>query len=238
MDINQYVCSDVVPAELGDPYRTTWYHGTKHSQRFDDWKFPPPTHGRHDVAHSGLFFTSELDYAKAAGKRICTVTLNPGTRLITPAVNCQGSSDLRHALRDSHPLAQHCIWLSDDQIWRDAWSTGDVMRHAIDNRRGDSVALLAETLADNMAKVQAQFNLKLSGDRLRKLAGQNLTRGWIEKIVRVAAGLGYQAIQGAEIDRWSGPGKRPVARPWLAVTERSAISSPAWLTREQYNSLG
>ncbi|MCY1529022.1 hypothetical protein D9M68_641460 [compost metagenome] len=190
------------------------------------------------MAHSGLFFTSDLDYAKAAGKRLCTVTLNPGTRLVAPAKNCQGSSELRLALRDSHPLAQHCIWLVDDQLWRDAWSTGDVMRYAIDNWRGDSVEFMAMTLASNMARLQELFNSRLSSDQLKKAASQNLTRGWIEQIVKVAAGLGYQAIQGAEIDRWSGSGKKPVARPWLAVTERSAISSPAWLTREQYSSLG
>lgn len=237
MDIHQDGCSDVVAAELGDPYRTTWYHGTKHSRRFNDWELPPPTQGRRDVPHSGLFFTSDLDYAKAAGPRICTVTLQTGTRLLAPSIDCQGSTDLRVALGASHPLAAHCVWLEDDQIWREAWGTGDVMRFAIDNRRPESRQLFIETTVANYAKLNAQFNSSLDDAALKKMAGLSWTRGWIELIVKAAAGLGYQAIQGAEIDRWSHPGSVPRARPWLAVTDKSVISSPSWLTREQYNSL-
>lgn len=229
MNFLQYGCTDVIQTPVENPISATWYHGTKSEPRFDQWICPPPPQDPLVVAHSALFFTSDLDFAKSAGENVCTVALSGNAKLLVPAVESTGSRKLRRALRESDRLSEHCIWLTDEKLWRQAWSTGDVMRFAFDNRRADSVAHYGAIMNFHMRQLREALTPTPPDELLSKIVRHNLTRGWIEKIVSVARSLGYQAIQGAEIDRWTEPGRRPVARPWLAVTDKSAISPPTWI---------
>lgn len=218
----------ITPITLTDPFNTTWYHGTDTNQ-FETWKLPPPRRSPADIAHTGLFFAADRDFAKRAGQNVCSVTLVPHTKLLAPAKRGAESTALRKAVINSHPLAQYCQCLANDVSWTTAWSTGEVMRFNYDQNNSKAVQAIGEMLAASAAGLKNTINAQVSDELLMKAAQHNFTRGWIEQLVREAKKLGYQAIQGAEIDKWSFPESPPIAQPWLVVMDGSVITAPAWL---------
>lgn len=210
-----------------DPVSVTWYHGTK--QKFNTWKCPPPQRSPADVAHTALFFTTHRAFAEGAGNHICAVQIATEAKIITPVHGGDASTLLRVQLLKSHPLSQHCIWLQDDNSWRDAWSTGEVMRFAYDRRASQAalaVGAAVATIARNLKKIIAT---PLPEHLIMTHANQCLTRGWIEQIVSEAKKMGYQAIHGAEMDRCPESVSGYVAQPWLAVMDQSVITPPKWI---------
>jgi hypothetical protein len=216
------------PLALTDPFTTTWYHGTK-SMKFKTWQCPPPAPSPADVEHSALFFTANRAFAEGAGQTICTVQLTPGTKVISPALGGTQGTALRKNLIQSNPIAAHCQWLADDSNWITAWSTGEIMRFAYDARDSKAVLEIAKALASVAANLKRIIATPVSEKVIMDQAVMCLTRGWIEQIVREAGKLGFQAIQGAETDRWGNPAAAPVAQPWLAVMDLSAMSPPNWI---------
>lgn len=218
----------VTPILLTDPFKTTWYHGSN-AKPFTDWLCPPPPPSPADVSHTGLFFTADEDFAKGAGKNVCTIKLSEDTKFIVPAQGDARSTAFRQTVFNSNPLAANCKWLDNDAVWAAAWSTGEVLRFSYD--AGDPKAVLAVSKA--LASVVGNLKKIIRGSVPEKVvidqAMTCLTRGWIEQLVLEAKRLGYQAIQGAEIDRWSATSSTPLAQSWLAVMDKSVISAPTWL---------
>lgn len=84
--------------------------------------------------------------------------------------------------------------------------------------------LVLEQLVKRSAAAYKQLGFP---DVAAEIAGkQALTRGWIEELVKAARSLGFDALQGHEIDRHSGGA--PIARPWLAVFRADVLDAPAW----------
>lgn len=217
----------VDPLILTDPFKTTWYHGTK-AEPFCKWQCPPPRPGPGDVPHSGLFFTAELVYARGAGSNVCTARLNHKTNLIVPVRGDAPSTGFRSAVARSSPIAAYCEWLTNDAVWTSAWATGEVMRFSYDRTDARAVHAISKALGSISANLKRMIVSPITEDEVTRHASICLTRGWIEQLVIVARSLGYQAIQGAEIDQWADPDTKAVARPWLAVMDATVISEPCW----------
>jgi len=198
--------------------RGPWLHGT--DAPFDQWAVPPPKK-RDDplsVPHSAVFLTKHEDYAAGAGGRICEASLEPGASVLVAGIPSQASEALRLALR-RRPVVGSCWWLRNETTWLGSWRSGDVMRFA-----ADTDALQA--LVSRGASMLRQIAPDLPPEALVMGAQHNMTRGWIEEIVKAARALGFDALQGHEIDRHAGP--QPIARPWLAVFKADALSAPVW----------
>lgn len=217
----------VTPLLLTDPFNTNWYHGTN-TTPFTKWQCPPPNPTPADVPHSGLFFTADHGFAKNVGNSICTIKLSSNARLIVPTHGGAVSTAFRNAVIKSNPIAAYCHWLTSDSVWTAAWSTGEVMRFSWDTGNHKAALEISKALAITAANIKKIIITPVSDDVVMKQAMLCLTRGWIEQLVREAKKLGYQAIQGAEIDRWSVPNSVPVAQPWLAVMDGCVITAPAW----------
>jgi hypothetical protein len=139
------------------------------------------------------------------------------------------STAFRQAVAKSNTLATKCQWLTDDAVWSTAWSTGEVMRFSYNSNDPNAVLAISAALASIAVKLKKITRGSVSDEVVRDHAITCLTRGWIEQLVREAQKLGYQAIQGAEIDRWITSSPTSIAQPWLAVMDKSVIGPPTWL---------
>lgn len=211
-----------------NPANLVWYHGTKNEQ-FREWSVPPPRRNPIEVAHSGLFFTQDLDYAKGTGGNVCKVQIQEATKIIAPAQGGSASVGLRMAIIQRSRHYAHCHWLRDDVTWTNAWKTGDVMRFAFKTDDPAANAEVAKTMLADVQRMKALVIKPLKEEIFYEQAQLNLTRDWIEVLVLEAKKLGYKALLGAEIDQWTNPRAAPVTRSWLAVLDKSAISAPTWI---------
>lgn len=198
--------------------RGPWLHGT--DTPFDRWSVPPPRKNGEELAvpHTAVFLTKHEDYAAAAGGRICEASLEPQAKVLVAGLPSKASEALRLALR-RHQVVAPCWWLRNEATWLESWRSGDVMRFAADT---DHLQALVSRSASMLQKVAPD----LPPEALVNGAQHNITRGWIEEIVKAARALGFDALQGHEIDRHAGP--QPIARPWLAVFNADALSAPVW----------
>lgn len=211
-----------------NPYNAAWYHGTK-NQKFMEWSVPPPRRNPIEVAHSGLFFTQDLDYAEGTGGNVCKVQIKEATKVIAPAQGGSASEVLRTAIIQRKRHYAHCHWLSDGATWTDAWNTGEVMRFAFDTHDPVATTEVAKTILTDVQRIKTLVKKPLEEKSFHEQAQLNLTRDWIEVMVLEAKKLGYQALIGAEIDQWTNRHAAPVSRSWLAVMDKSAISAPTWI---------
>ncbi len=198
--------------------RGPWLHGTNNS--FEHWLVPPPKKfcDRLTTPHSAVFLTKHKDFAAGAGAQICSAFLTPQAKVVVPEVESPASEQLRRALL-SKPVLNRCDWLRSDAVWRKSWNTGEVMRFA-----ADPIVLLC--LVNRGAKLLSEAFPKLPQGEILQVAKHNVTRGWIEEILIVAHALGFDALQGHEID--SRPGAVKISRPWLAVLNSHSLSEPVW----------
>jgi hypothetical protein len=202
------------------PDRGPWLHGTK--TKFDTWTVPPPKKFEDPlaVAHSAVFFTKHHAFAADVGHLICTSYLNPDALVLNPCVPSQASDELRMLLLKQMDVRE-CYWLRDEITWRHSWITGDVMRFASTNKRfNDTLLISAMTQLKRIAP-------NLSPAQLSDRAGHNITRGWIEEIIKAARTFGFDALQGHEIDRHTSAAP-PLSRPWMAVFNSSCLTAPVW----------
>lgn len=166
------------------------------------------------VPHSGIFFTRDLDAARDAGPNVCSVRLTDQAKILDATVESADAERLR-SLVMRNDLAKMCIYTRTSQAWTTAWRSGEVLRFASDDPRF-MLHLAGNAVQYKGATPEVQL----------KIAQHNLTRGWIEHIVKSAAQLGFNALNGFEIDRHSG--HTPQAVSWLAVTDAKAVTAPAW----------
>lgn len=208
---------------LESPY---WYHGT--SQLFDSWQCPPPQKPGDEplVAHKGLFFTSNIDFATGAGSRLARVSLKSHANILDATANYKAAEQLRVKIKDLELLSQTLNVQHD--FWHQHWKTGHVLRAAFTN------PLLQIQFSNQINALAKEYEIPLvAADFIFK---QNMTRGLIEVICTATRIMRYDGIFGYEIDRQSKPGK-DIAQPWLAVFNTDAISAPEWLNSYHENHL-
>lgn len=206
-----------------------WYHGTDAS-KFHSWGLPAPAKEVLLPRSPALFFTQDIEYARGSGGHICEVTLSSGARVLQPGSGGQGSDALRISLGNDQIYGQ-CQHLVSRQLWEYGWQSGDVMRYSF------SQAVLQALIQRNLVKlvplIMAAGYPVPSQDVLHQCAVQYTTREWIDLICEHAKRLGYQALIGAEVDRWYGPNKKvampPKARSWMAVLDTCVITPPHWI---------
>jgi len=194
-----------------------WFHGTE--QDFDAWIIPPPPKSGQKflVPHTAIFFTSDLDFAKGAGKKIAKVSISSSSRILDTTANYEASERLRLSL-GKHPIASRTLNVQHD-FWHGGWKTGDVLRMTYSD---PSLEVHLQQMVLNLSQ---QTGLPI--EAAREATHLNCSRGLIELICTSAKKLGFDAIFGHEVDRHSFENKI-VAQPWLAVLSKGVASNPEW----------
>ncbi|MFQ2108818.1 hypothetical protein [Aeromonas sp. Marseille-Q5825] len=195
-----------------------WFHGTE--QYFDTWIIPPPPKPREIllVPHTAIFFTSDMNFAKGAGKRIAKVSISSHSKILDTTANYAASENLRLSLRQ-HQIASRTLNIQHD-FWHDGWKTGDVLRMTY------SDPTLETHLQQMVVNLSRQLDLPIEAANV--VVQLNASRGLIELICTSAKKLGFDAIYGHEVDRHSIEGK-VIAQPWLAVLSKGVSSNPEWV---------
>lgn len=202
-----------------DPLNELWYHGT--NIYFNEWQIPPPPKpGEHlAVPHTAMFFTAHLDYAEGAGSGLCTARLRASARVLDATKPSVESEALRCEVL-KNKLASFSVFVNSSTRWTEGWITGDTLRFAFDDPEAMTyIGSNALELVKNGISREDAINL----------VQHNLTRGLIELICTSARKLKFDAIYGHEVDRHSGLGK--MARPWLAVLKKDALTQMQWLRK-------
>lgn len=217
--------------QMAAPYSAAqpWYHGTD-SGKFSAWQLPAPPKDPVTPASPAIYFTQDEGYARGAGKNLCVVTLASDAKTLVPAQGGVDSHSLRAKL-SADPEYGWCVHLANDQAWRDAWATGEVMRLHFSSSHTPSSMFASKASQLRVKLNSAGFN-NVPDNKLMEVTMQFVTREWIDRIALSAKELGYQALIGCEVDRWYGkPGQvmPPVARSWMALLDTSAVTSPTWI---------
>lgn len=195
-----------------------WYHGT--TQQYDTWKCPPPKKPGDEplVAHSGLFFTSNIDFARGAGHSVARTTLSSNAKILDATANYDATEQLRTLIKDLELVSQTVNVQHD--YWHQHWKTGKVLR------AGFSDPFLMMHFMNQTEGLAQELDIPLHvADFIFK---QNITRGFIEVICKAARSMGYDGLFGYEVDKHSGSGNE-IAQPWLAIFRKEVLSSPDWL---------
>jgi len=198
-------------------FNCPWYHGT--DATFDSWVIPPPPKPGQgaQVPHKALFFSSDMKFAGAAGRRLCATELLPHAKVLDATWPGPESEMLRQRVVKNR-LAMLSVHMASERAWRDAWRTGEVLRFSFTDTR--AVVPLAQS-AMKLVK------MGMPKEAAMALTQHNTTRGLIELICTEAHQLGFDALAGFEVDTTS-KGVR-VPRPWLAVFDASAIKPVEWI---------
>lgn len=204
---------------MSNPFEALWFHGT--DTFFETWMVPPPPKPGEGLAvpHTALFFTTHEDFAAAAGSGLCTARLCATARVLDATQPSADSEALRRQVA-KNSLASAGINISDSKRWTKGWNTGDTLRFAFTDPK------VLMNLASFATALERQG---LSTEQAAIVAQHNLTRGLIELICTEAHKLGFDAVFGHEVDRHSGAAK--VARPWLAVLNKKAITPIEWVRK-------
>ncbi|MFQ2468542.1 hypothetical protein ACK312_09590 [Aeromonas caviae] len=207
--------SDELKEKLNLP---CWFHGTE--QDFDTWIIPPPPKSGEIllIPHTAIFFTSDIDFAKGAGKKIANVSISSHSKILDTTANYEASENLRLSL-SQHPIASRTLNIRHN-FWHNGWKTGDVLRMTY------SDPALETHLQQMVVNLSRQSGL--SKEAASVVIQLNSSRGLIELICTSAKKLGFDAIFGHEVDRHSVEGK-VIARPWLAVLSKGVTSNPEWV---------
>lgn len=211
--------SNSLSAELGSMLdQPCWYHGT--DQQFDRWVLPPPIKPgmEHQVPHTALFFTSNIDFANGAGSKVASVSFSSKYKILDATSNYSACEKLRLEVI-KNDIAARTQNVQHD-YWHSGWKTGDILRMAFTD---PNLFHHLEYLADRHVK---EFNM--SPEEASACVMHNCSRGLIELICVSAKQLGYDALYGHEVDRHSVKNQK-IAQPWLAVFNVSAISQPHWI---------
>ncbi|HHP0346901.1 hypothetical protein [Acinetobacter baumannii] len=192
-----------------------WLHGT--DSKFNNWQLPPPFDTTKLVKHSGIFFTSNIDFAQAAGKNIAEVKIKENSKILNTLEDKYASEELRTKLCKNAFF--DALLNSKKDIWHNGWQDGSVLRPIIQEN----------TFAAYKYTKRYKSNLTKYGPDSAKFAtGHELTRELIELICSGAKDMGFDGIYGHEIDRWTND-KKIVAQPWLCIFNENCITEPNWL---------
>lgn len=202
-----------------NPYNEVWYHGT--DANFTELQIPPPPKPNEPmlVRHTAMFFTTHIDYAKAAGRRLCITRIHPSSRILDATKPSSEAEALRCEVA-KNKLAALSVYVRDRAYWTEGWKSGDTLRFAFDNPMA---------LQMIMANVETLIRAGMSRETAMLVTQHNVTRGLIELICVSAKALGFDAIVGHEIDRHNDNGQ-VIARPWLAVLNATALAPVEWRT--------
>lgn len=195
--------------------KTTWFHGSP--SKFDAWQVPPPQKDEFTAGHNALFFTSNLEFAMAAGKNVAEVSLTEQSIILDTERDYQNCEKLR--LRLANLKFPSLLQNTQHDYWHAGWITGDVLRMAATD---DAMAILNQKIQQGIA------SKGWPKDFSEKYVFHNATRIFIDQICVEAANIGFNVIVGNEVDRHTSPGRK-VAQPWLAVMDKCAITQPTWL---------
>ncbi len=192
-----------------------WYHGT--SSRFQSWQIPPPRKDPFLVPHSAIFLTTEKDFASGAGTEISVSSIVLNANILDCTLKSDDLEKLR--LKASQHPTNNLFENFRKEHWYDGWITGDVLRPTANAAGINYLKSLIPQQADRAG---------VSIEDAWTMIQYNATRGLIEHICQCAASLGFDGIFGNEVDRHS-TSTQKLARPWLAIFNSSAISTPRWL---------
>lgn len=212
--ISTNVVSDNLKEKLGIP---CWFHGT--DQTFHSWTFPPPKKPGENllVPHTALFFTTNFEFAKEAGRNVARVALSSDCRVLDATENYSASERLRAEVKKNEIAARTLN--VDHDYWHHGWKTGDVLRMAYND------PVLSNHLNKIIADHSTKFGLPI--EAASTIVQHNSARGLIELICVSAKKLGFDALFGHEVDRHSIQGE-VIAQPWLAVLEKGVVTDPVW----------
>ncbi|WP_156370474.1 hypothetical protein [Acidovorax sp. Leaf84] len=206
-----------------------WFHGTN-SPNFSAWQIPAPPKDEITPPSPAVFFTQDREYAGGAGKNLCTAMLMSSANVLVPASGGAESENLRNKLRSDSEYG-FCVHVSSQQLWEEAWKTGDVMRLHFNSTQAPQSLLSAKATLVG-AKLRSAGYKSVPQDALMKVTMQYITREWIDRISVSAQQLGHHALIGCEVDRWYGGATQPmppIARSWMALLDSGAASPPNWI---------
>lgn len=198
-------------------FNKRWFHGT--NDNFHEWQSPPPQNVSKGVPHSGIFFTTNIDFAKAAGKNLAEIEIKESSNILDTISNSEKSEELRQRLVKNNNLFAS-MHNSHKDKWHSGWKDGSVLRPMIQ----------INTLADTQYKNFLSHNTKEYGAEAAKLlTGHQFTRGLIEIICKEAKLMSFDGIYGHEIDRWN-KHNQVISQPWLCIFNKKIISQPNWIS--------
>lgn len=203
---------------MGNILDLKWYHGTN-SEKFDHWQFPPPPQSPElQVQHTGIYFTTNLNFAKDAGNNIAEIKINIKAKILDTISDYKTSEKLRVYLKETNPLIASLDNINEE-IWHNGWKDGSVLRPRI---------VFGSMIARQYEKNISKYSKEYGRENAIKIVGQLYTRGLIETISKGAKDLGFDGIYGNEIDRWSSSNE-VLAQPWLCIFNKESITPPHWL---------
>lgn len=211
--------------------KTNWYHGTK-SDCFENWLIPPPSIPDEPSIHKGIFFTSNIEYAKFVGKNIAQISLNKEIKILNTVHDKKNTENLRNSI-----IAKNSIFTPlhnfEYDYWHEGWRSGDVLRMDGTGKEEECIELRYEI--DKLKQKYMDELPQFSEEYVLRISNQLMTRRYIETICQEAKQLEFDAIFGYEVDRHSIHGIKQ-AQPWLCIFDNSKISKPTWLPYSDPNS--
>ncbi|WP_206109625.1 SEC-C metal-binding domain-containing protein [Rheinheimera aquimaris] len=215
LGVGNLILSEELKGMLDTP---CWYHGS--DQKFNKWEIPPPEKPNEPllVAHTALFFTSNLSYAEKAGKNIAGSSLSSKAKILDTTANYDACEKLRIEF-SKHPVASRTYNANHD-FWHEGWRTGHVLRMAYND---PAMEIHLQQMAHDLTE---QTGLPLEATLV--IIQHNSSRGLIELICNSAQKLGFDALYGHEVDRHSDANK-VIAQPILAVLSKGIMSEPDWV---------
>lgn len=196
-------------------FNSQWFHGTDIDQ-FNEWQIPPPFKKQNIIAHSGIYFTTNKEFAEAAGSHIAEVKIYKNANILNTLTDLKTSEKLRKELC-KHQLFKSLI-NSKLEIWENGWKDGSILRPLVQQN----------TFAEHQYMSYLAHYTKYYPHDPKFAAGQHLTRELIELISAGAKSMGFDGIYGHEIDRWN-KNNKVIAQPWLCIFNKLIISQPKWL---------
>lgn len=197
-------------------FNTQWYHGTDVDQ-FNEWQIPPPFYKQKIIAHKGIYFTTNKEFAEAVGPNIAAVKIDRNAKILNTLTDLKMSEKLRKELCKQQLFKS--LENSKQYYWINGWKDGSILRPAF----------LPNTFAEHQYISYFAYYTKHHPTTDPKFAaGQHLTRELIEIISAGAKSMGFDGIYGHEIDRWN-KNKQVIAVPWLCILNKEIISQPKWI---------
>ena len=196
-----------------------WLHGT--AAHFEAWTFPPPSKDKYLESHSAVFLTKDLNFALGAGSNVCQSHVLQDAMVLAPLTNPDDGERLRKNLSRT-ALGRNCAWVAMRGSWHGSWRSGQIMKYA-----GEPSVL--QNILSQLRREFETAHPTFKNDHpelpyehsMQVCAKHNLTRRWIETLVKEARQLGFDALEANEVDNG-------IARPWLAALGPRALSKPIW----------
>lgn len=211
--------------------KTNWYHGTK-SDCFENWLIPPPSIPDEPSIHKGIFFTSNIEYAKFVGKNIAQISLSKEIKILNTVHDKENTEILRKSIIEKNSIFTPLNNFEYD-YWHKGWLSGDVLR--MDGSEKDEECIELRYEIDKLKQKYMDEPYQFSEKVAQNISYQLMTRCYIETICQEAKQLEFDAIFGYEVDKHSIHGKKQ-AQPWLCIFDNSKISKPTWLPYSDPNS--